>query len=261
MFEVEQPRDAGVLEHELERVVGDEPGRSEAILRNVVSEPPAEERGQRIGGQALHQRVVERLQLAPVTPEGGSGRVDGNREPGTGGSRERDVVDPGEDLEVVVEHSLAIRLVGDREVHVARKSIHHERVRVVAQAVRVRNRNAVRFEQVVGRHLVGDPVRHDDLQLALATRVEWQDPPVHLDVDVPGGTPPRQASHPGDPSPDLAFDPGREPRLLVHETFRLFKANHAGQFDDCSRAIHCPTSSGVRNPRGSESAKLERKPE
>ena len=85
----------------------------------------------------------------------------------------------------------------------------------------MRDGHSVRFEQVVGRHFVGDAVRHDDLRFSLAPRVEGQDLSVHLDVDVPGGTPPRQASHPGDPPPDHPLDPGREPRLLVHETSRL----------------------------------------
>ena len=105
----------------------------------------------------------------------------------------------------------------------AGEPIHHERVRVVAEAVRVRDRDAVRLEQVVGRHLVGDAVRHHDLRLALTARVEGQDASVDLDVDVPRRSPPRQARHPGDPPADHPLDPGREPRLLVHETSRLIR--------------------------------------
>ena len=87
VFEVEQARDAAALEHELERVVGDEPRRVEPVLRDVVPEPPPEEHRHRVGRQVLHQRVVERLHRAPIAPEGGGRRVDGNVEPGIGGSR------------------------------------------------------------------------------------------------------------------------------------------------------------------------------
>ena len=72
--------------------------------------------------------------------------------------------------------------------------------------------HTVRLEQVVGRDLVGDPVRHHDPRLPLAPRVEGQQLSVALDVDVPGGPPPRQTGRRDDPPPDDSLDPLLEPR-------------------------------------------------
>ena len=102
VLEVDQARDAAVREHELERVVRDEPRGGVAVLWDVVAHPSAEEPGDRIGRKVLHQRVVERLHLAPVAPERRCCRVGREVEPGIGRGRERDGVDAGEDLEVVV---------------------------------------------------------------------------------------------------------------------------------------------------------------
>ena len=69
VLEVEQPGDAALVEHELERVVGDEPRLGVPVLRHVVAQPPPQEHRHRVGGQPLHQGVVERLHPAPVAAE------------------------------------------------------------------------------------------------------------------------------------------------------------------------------------------------
>ena len=112
--------------------------------------------------------------------------------------------------------ALALVVVGKRrEVDVPGQPIHHERVRIVAQAVRVRDRHAVRLEQVVGRHLVGDPVRHHDPGFSLPPCVERQHPTAHLDVDVPRRPPAREAGHADDPPSDRALDPRAPSRVVL----------------------------------------------
>ena len=108
-----------LVEHELERVVGDEPRRGVPVLRHVVAQPPPEEHRDRIGGQALHQGVVERLHPAPVAAQAGRRRVArAASKPAAAAARERDLVDPREELEVLVEQSLAFGVGDEREVDV-----------------------------------------------------------------------------------------------------------------------------------------------
>ena len=95
VLEVDQAGDAIGLEHELERVVGDEPRQRQPARRHVVAQPAPEEHRHRVGRQALHERVVERLHRPPVPAQRGIGVVGRHREPRLGRSRDRDGVDRG----------------------------------------------------------------------------------------------------------------------------------------------------------------------
>ena len=129
-------------------------------------------------------------------------------------------IDPRQQLEVLVHETLTLRVVGrEREVDQPRQSVHHERVRVVTQPVRVRHGQAVRLQELVHRDLVRDPVRHHDPRLPFAAGVERQEVPVDLDVEIPRRSP---AGHPlaaGHRPAHRALDPTREPYgflVVVH---------------------------------------------
>ena len=70
------------------------------------------------------------------------------------------------------------------------------------------------LEQIVHRDLVGDAVRHRDLRLALAARVQRQEPTVDFDVDIPGRAPAGHAVDPGHGATDVVLHPRGEPRAI-----------------------------------------------
>ena len=75
-------------------------------------------------------------------------------------------------------------------------------------------------------------------------------PSVDLDVDVPGGAPPRQAGHPGDAPPDHPLDPGREARLLVHETSRLIRGDEEATWPATARTSSAHLTERLATFRG-----------
>ncbi len=61
VLEVEQSGDATLVEHELERVVGDEARVGETVLRYVVAQPAPQEHLDRVGGMPFGAGVVQLL--------------------------------------------------------------------------------------------------------------------------------------------------------------------------------------------------------
>ncbi len=207
VLEVEQPGDAPLVEHELERVVGDEARRGEPVLGHVFAQPTPQEHLDRIGRLPFGTGVVEVLHPSEECELGRRG-VGRDREPRRVRRHERDGVDAGQHLEVLLEHLVALGVVGGtREVDQARQAVHDQRVRVVAQAVRMRHREAVRLQQVVHRDLVGDAIRHRDARFAVTARVQRQHATVDLDVDVPRRSPPGDGLDPGHGPAHGALDP------------------------------------------------------
>jgi len=104
VLEVEQPRDAAAVEHELERVVRDEARGGQAMLRHVVAQPTSQEHLHRIGGSTLRIEVGDGFHAAQE-PELGPGGIGGHHEPRGRGGVQRDRVDARQQLEVLLQHA------------------------------------------------------------------------------------------------------------------------------------------------------------
>jgi len=138
----------------------------------------------------------------------------GSANPAAAAASSGDRVDARQQFQVLLQHAIALTVGRAREVDQARQPVHHQRVRVVAEAIGVGHGEPVRLQEVVHRDFVGDARRHRDARFALASRVQWQQTTVDLDVDVPRRAPPRHAIDPRHASAHCALDPGREPRAF-----------------------------------------------
>ncbi len=215
-LEVEQPGDPTVLEHELEGVVGDEARRCTSVLRDVVAHPAPEKHLDRIGGIARPCRgrrrpSIRRMNASSVVAESaGTGRA------GCGRGVERDGVDAREQLEVLLQHAITVGIGRASEVDQAREAVHHQGVRVVADAVGVGHR-AVRAPPA-GR--APRPRRRCDSASAICgsratMRAVAGGRTVELDVDVPRRTPSRHALDAGDAATHVLLDPCGEVRAVL----------------------------------------------
>ena len=143
VLEVEQPGDATIIEHELERVVGDEPRTGEPVVRHVLREPTAEEHLDGVGRVTAHRTVMAFLHPAQEREPRGR-RVVRDREAGGRRCVERDRVNAGKHLEVLLEERVTLGVVsGTGEVDQTGEPVHDESIRIVAEPVGVRHRDTV----------------------------------------------------------------------------------------------------------------------
>ena len=230
-----RPGDAAVVEHELERVVRDEPRRGEPVLRNVVAQPPPEEHRDRDRPEDPPSR---RRTAPPSAPEA--------REPGRRGVGRARRSRPPRPRRAGWRRSARAARGTRRAVGRARRRRPRPRGRRGRGSRSITSAygssqspyacghgEAVRLEQVVGRDLVGDAVRHHDPRLALAARVEREQPPVDLDVEVPRRAPPGAA---GSTRDDRAAAPCARPsaasRALVVAPSRISRCLDSGYLDE-----------------------------
>ncbi len=171
--------------------------------RRVAPQPREGELDERVG-QLLHRAVVR---LVARHPEGaGLGRRRGAHDAGVDERLERQGVEPGEDLEVLVDDRVALGVGGLLEVAAPADAVHHVGRRLVDPAVHLGHRDPMFVHDRLEAHLVLQ--REDQRHVgAVAAHAERPSLAVGLDVGPPHGTPTGLALD----ADDLTAEPGPQP--------------------------------------------------
>jgi hypothetical protein len=209
-LEVEHDRELTGFEHEL-RDVTDEEGHPVAMERRVSMDPSDQELEDRLGPTL---RVPVLVLVHAEVPECDLARTVGEHQPGAVERRRIEPVHARQNLHVLVQdrRPLLVRF-GRREVGTARRTLLHDRQRLGAQAVHVRDGNLLCFQHLQDPVLAQEGGVRFRLR-AIGAHVQRSTLAVRRGrLDEPRRSPAVLAFECRDLAGELGLDPGGDPRV------------------------------------------------